>query len=230
MAPAMLTFLTTYSLLVVIATHSWLCTASPTQDVGHSILARGSDGATPRLPFGTSTLNTTQLPLILAATDTESRASDTHSLGTIRNKLALWTYILDGQQFSALDQIFADDAIANYPAPIGLLKGVEEIKNGLGKSQASFEASQTLLGSIFIEVLGERDAFSVAYYRSVQFQAGSGQMVYALGMYQDSWFRPNPKKQAWRIVRRNSVNQVGGSTWMRLRQDFMSRIDGATAD
>lgn len=208
----MLNFLTNCSLFVLLVVFSRQCTASPTQDIEHSLLGRGSEGPTPRPLFGTSTLNSTQLPLILATTDTESRASDTHSIDTIRNKLALWTYILDGQQFSTLDQIFASDAIANYTDPIGLLNGLDEIEDGLQKSQASFEASQTLLGSVFVEVQGARDAFSVAYYRSVQFRVGSGQPTYTLGMYQDSWFRSNPKEQAWRIIRRNLVDQVSDSS------------------
>lgn len=206
----MLNILTTCSLLTILAVYSFQCTAAPNQYSEHSILPRGSEGPTPRPPFGTSTLNTTQLPLILAATDTESRTSDTHSLDTIRNKLALYTYIVDGQQFSALDQIFIDDAIANYSNPIGLLNGLDAIKAGLGKSQASFESSQTLLGSVFVEVVDEHDAWSVTYFRSMRFSTETGQATYAVGMYQDTWFRHDPKKQAWRITRRNTVYQAPG--------------------
>lgn len=210
---AMLNLLTTYSLLLLVAAHFQQAAATPSQYVDHSILPRStSGGPSPRLPFGTSTLNTTQLPLILANTDTESRASDTHSIDTIRNKLALYTYIVDGQQFSALDQIFADGAIASYPAPIGLLNGLDSIKNGLGKSQALVEASQTLLGSVFVEIPDEHDAYSVTYFRSVQFSTSTGQATYSMGMYQDSWFRMDPKKQAWRIIRRNTVFQVSNPT------------------
>lgn len=206
----MLNVLTTYLLATILAIHNFQCAATPSQYSEHLILPRGSEGPTPRPPFGTSTLNTTQLPLILAATDTESRTGDTHSLDTIRNKLALYTYILDGQQFSALNQIFTDDAMANYSNPIGLLNGLDEIKDGLGKSQALFQSSQTLLGSVFVEVVDEHDAWSVTYFRSMRFSTGTGQATYAVGMYQDSWFRHDPKKQAWRIIRRNTVYQTPG--------------------
>lgn len=204
----MLSLLTTYSLLVFLSVWLQRCIATPTQERDNLIQRSTSGGPTPRLPFGTSTFNATQLPVILAATDTESRTSDTHSLDTIRNKLALYTYILDGQQFSALDQVFADDAVANYSGSIGPLNGLSDIEDALGKSQALFGATQTLLGSVFVEVVDEHDAYSVAYFRSVQFRVGSGQVTYALGMYQDSWFRTDPKKQAWRIIRRNVVCQV----------------------
>jgi hypothetical protein len=73
-----------------------------------------SSGApTPHLPFGTTAFDTSRLSLILAATDTESCASNTHSLDTIHSKLALYAYIVGDQQFSVLSQMFADNAIAN---------------------------------------------------------------------------------------------------------------------
>lgn len=165
-------------------------------------------GPAPQLPYGTTPLDSSQLPQLLA--QKTSLDHDTRSMETIRNKLSLYAFAIDGKQFDVLEQIFSSDAVANYSAPLGVLSGVAEIIATMEQTQAKVSAGQHSLSSQFVEIVDEHNAFSVSYFVSAQFGKGVylNEGLYSTGQYQDSWFRQDPKRQEWMISHRNLVYMV----------------------
>lgn len=134
---------------------------------------------------------------------------------SIKRTLAIYALAVDGRDWSALDNIFADDAVANYSAPLGVLSGLSAIKSTLSNSLVQFTGTQHALGTQIVDVCAADVAISLTYYTATHFLSApqnsttlvdDGQVVYAYGQYQDTW-----KKQgdgSWKIVYRNLVYMV----------------------
>jgi len=91
----------------------------------------------------------------------------------IRNTLAHYPLAIDGKNFDALDLVFTEDAVANYSAPLNVLRGLSQIQFVLKQSLAPV-LSQHAYGTQVIEILeGSRSAKSVTYYTASQFGRGN---------------------------------------------------------
>lgn len=170
---------------------------------------RNTPGSPPRMPYGTSIWNSSQLPNILGAK--ADLTNDHQSVETIRNKVALYAFIVDGKQWDTLGNVFASNAVANYSTPLYILSGLDNITATLNQSMQKVSVSQHQIGSQFIEIVDSRNAYSVSYYTSTQFGAGdyANEALYSRGQYQDTWYRANPRTQDWHIIFRNLVYMVG---------------------
>lgn len=193
--------------LLVAATLYTCCEAAAYSDRS-AYDKRHTPGSPPRMPYGTSIWNSSQLPHILGAK--ADLTNDYQSVETIRNKIALYTFIVDGQQWDTLGYVFASNAVANYSVPLDILSGLDNITATLKESQEKISASQHQIGSQFIEIVDSRNAYSVSYYTSTRFGKGAyeDEALYSRGQYQDTWYRANPKSQDWHIVFRNLVYMV----------------------
>lgn len=91
----------------------------------------------------------------------------------IRNTLAHYPLAIDGKNFDALDRVFTKDAVANYPAPLNVVRGLSQIQLVLKQTLAPV-LSQHAYGTQVIEVLeGSRSAKSVTYFTASQFGRGN---------------------------------------------------------
>lgn len=137
---------------------------------------------------------------------------------SIRQTLAFYALAIDGRDFNSLPNVFTADAIANYSAPLGVLKGRDAIKTALAAALGTFTGTQHLLGTQVIDIcgVGANAAVSVTYYRAAHFlpRNTSGEAVevvddsnvlYAYGQYQDTWKK---EKGTWKIAYRNLVYMV----------------------
>ena len=167
-----------------------------------------ADIATAKPPLGKTTLTPAELALALSS-KTEA-STDTRSVNTIRNKLSLYTLSIDSQTFDIFNQIFDENVVANYSAPIGVINGLENVTATIAASFVKIGGSQHHLGSQIVWIADDNNAFSVSYYRSAQFSKSGlpNEGLYAFGQYQDSWFREDAEDQSWRIVQRNLVYMV----------------------
>ena len=68
----------------------------------------------------------------------------------IRSKLTLSSRSLDRKNLTGFDRIFAPDAVVNFGEPVGLIRGLENIKREALKQVASVNA-QSLLGTQAIQ-------------------------------------------------------------------------------
>ncbi|KAF2437758.1 hypothetical protein P171DRAFT_399340 [Karstenula rhodostoma CBS 690.94] len=131
----------------------------------------------------------------------------------MRQTLTFYPYIIDGRAFPSLSSIFTTDAVANYSAPLGVLKGLSTIAATLEQALASFPGTQHLLGPQSVRICDSKKAISVTYYRAVHFLpqngtvgpgdiVGGDSVLYAYGQYQDTWEK---RDGLWKIVYRNLV-------------------------
>lgn len=134
----------------------------------------------------------------------------------IRQTLSLYVYVIDARTYDSLSEVFTTDAVANYSAPLGVIKGVEAIKTTLAAGLAQFAGTQHLLGSQSIRLCDPIRAMSVTYFRAAHFLprnvtegaldvADYSSILYAYGQYQDSWEKHDG---LWKIVYRNLVYMV----------------------
>ncbi|KAF7352121.1 SnoaL-like domain-containing protein [Mycena venus] len=121
----------------------------------------------------------------------------------IRTTLGHYPLSIDGKNFGALALVFAADAVANYSAPLDVLTPLATIQAVLASSLEKV-TTQHALGTQVIEVLNEREAFSVTYYTATHFGMGvyEGEIAVAYGQYQDYWVLQH---QGWKIQNRNLV-------------------------
>lgn len=126
----------------------------------------------------------------------------------ITHGLARFARVLDGKDWDALGEVFADDLSFNY--------GDGQEKQGMAALRTQMTSfldhcagSQHLLGSIRIEVDGDT-ALSSAYVQARHQGAGARSHLFfdSNGEYTDRWER---RPQGWRIVRRDArwFMQVG---------------------
>lgn len=117
----------------------------------------------------------------------------------------LYPLLIDGKIFSSLNLLFTADVIANLSqGPI--ISGLPALTGALQASVANV-GSHHNLGTQVIDYTGGCTATSVTYFHASLLGKGEayGQVVYALGQYQDSWVKGT---EGWRIGGRNLVYMV----------------------
>ncbi|KAL5363564.1 hypothetical protein BJX96DRAFT_178179 [Aspergillus floccosus] len=140
----------------------------------------------------------------LAATFPPKAHQDAGAIEAIRNTLALYPFAIDGKDFAALSSVFAEDAVANYSAPLNVLTPLSTIESVLSANLACV-TTQHQFGTQLIRLDSPTTAHSVTYYRAAHFGTGNltDQVATAYGQYQDQWTRQ--RDGTWRIVPRNLV-------------------------
>lgn len=112
---------------------------------------------------------------------------DATALAQIANTVSLYSLALDGKDFSQLKNVFFEDAVANYSAPIGVLQPLSVIEKTIGGFLAPV-TTQHQLGTQVIDLLpGGCKARSLTYLISSHFGRGKyeGEVLYAYCQYQD---------------------------------------------
>lgn len=141
--------------------------------------------------------------------------STSAAVESIKRSLTLYAFAIDGRDWDALDLIFADDASANYGAPIGELAGLETIKTTLPPYLTIFTSTQHLLGTQLVDVCAPDAAVSITYFKAAHFSndtcsptapVDDSQVMYAFGQYQDRWRKG--EDEIWKIEHRNLVYMV----------------------
>ena len=91
----------------------------------------------------------------------------------IRNKLSLYSLALDGKNFTRLDYVFTEDVVANFSEPIGVVKGLANVKEVVREALEGVD-TQLLLGTQLIEVDPKNPctAKSLTYFASTFFGTG----------------------------------------------------------
>ncbi len=142
--------------------------------------------------------------ILLAKKAAETMGMDLQTLldeRQIIQSLGRFARILDGKDWDAVGDVFADDVAFNY--------GDGQEQRGLPAMRSQFQRfldvcgpSQHLLGSIMVTVSGD-DAISRSYVQARH--QGAGDMAHLFfdsnGEYVDGWSR---LPQGWRIVRRDA--------------------------
>jgi ketosteroid isomerase-like protein len=119
----------------------------------------------------------------------------------IAQLLGRFARILDGREWEAVGDVFAEDVAFNY--------GDGQERRGVCALRAQFQrfldvcgSSQHLLGSIMVTVSGDA-ATSSAYVQARHQGAGAKANLFfdANGEYRDRWER---RPEGWRIIRRDA--------------------------
>ena len=117
----------------------------------------------------------------------------------------LYPLLIDGKIFPSLNLLFTADVIANLSqGPI--ISGLPALTVALQQSVANVDSHHNL-GTQVIDYQGGCEASSVTYFHASLLGKGDayGEVVYALGQYQDTWIRG---AEGWRIGGRNLVYMV----------------------
>ncbi|KAF7502648.1 hypothetical protein GJ744_005402 [Endocarpon pusillum] len=122
----------------------------------------------------------------------------------IRNKLALNSLALDGEDFDGLDYIFTKDAVVNLSAPIGVVKGRDNIKQAIRQVLTMGEGvdGHDLISSPLIEVDPQNpcSAKSLTYFTTTFFGVSGplqGLVSTLNGEFRDIWVQDEAGE--WRI-------------------------------
>lgn len=105
----------------------------------------------------------------------------------IRNTLAHYPLAIDGKNFLALDLVFTQDVVADYSAPLGVLRGLESVRVALEGSLGKVR-TQHALSTIVVEIEGDRvggelGARSLTYYTASHFGVGGGEGQVGLSVF-----------------------------------------------
>lgn len=121
----------------------------------------------------------------------------------VRDGLARFARVLDGKDWTALGEVFADDVTFDYG--LGEQAGMAALTDNMRRFLDRCGPSQHLIGSIVVEVApGATRAVSRAYVQARHQRRGDpqGPVFDTNGDYHDSWaLRP----EGWRIVRRDAL-------------------------
>jgi ketosteroid isomerase-like protein len=119
----------------------------------------------------------------------------------ITNGLGRFARILDGREWDAVGEVFADDVTFNY-GDGQEQKGIAAMTSQFSRFLDACGPSQHLLGSIQVTVEGDH-GLSRAYVQARHQGAGDKAHLYldSNGEYIDQWER---RPKGWRIVRRDA--------------------------
>lgn len=123
----------------------------------------------------------------------------------IERALTLFTRAMDDRDWTAMAEIFADDAEGNFGT--GRLYGSAAIIELIRGYLDNCGPTQHLLGNVVIDVDGD-NAVSRAYIRDVHLRsdADSSARFYTLGDYKDTWLRQ--ADGTWRLTERIKANRA----------------------
>lgn len=144
-----------------------------------------------------------------------SKLTEVADTEEIRQTLSQYAFSIDGRDFSALSDVFATNAVANYSAPLGILNGLAAIETTLSAALSQFPGTQHQLGTQRIRLCGKDTAISATYYQAAHYLNATGGalqviddsgVLIAYSQYQNSWVKRNG---TWKIAYRNNVYMVG---------------------
>lgn len=123
----------------------------------------------------------------------------------IERALTLFARAMDDRDWTAMAEIFADDAEGNFGT--GRLYGSAAIIELIRGYLDNCGPTQHLLGNVVIDVDGD-NAVSRAYIRDVHLRsdADSSARFYTLGDYKDTWLRQ--ADGTWRLTERIKANRA----------------------
>jgi ketosteroid isomerase-like protein len=118
----------------------------------------------------------------------------------IARGLARFARILDGREWDAVGEVFAQDVAFHYGDGLEQ-QGIAALRSQFSRYLDACGPSQHLLGSIAIEVAGDA-GISRAYVQARHQGAGAKAHLFfdSNGEYVDRWER---RPEGWRIVRRD---------------------------
>ena len=137
-----------------------------------------------------------------------SAQQDPSALAQIANTLSLYPLAIDGKNFNLLENVFFQDAVANFSAPINVVTPLTAIEKTIEAALATV-TTQHQLGTQVIELLqGGCKARSLTYFIASHFGKNKyeGQVVYAYGQYQD--ILAKDKDGTWKIQVRDLLYMV----------------------
>jgi hypothetical protein len=86
---------------------------------------------------------------------------DSTAVISLQQTLALYPLAVDSKNFAALDQVFTQDVVANYSAPIGVLNGLPAVISALEASLAPVNTQHNLT-TFSVSDLKEESASTVS--------------------------------------------------------------------
>jgi hypothetical protein len=163
------------------------------------------------LDIHTKPLTTNQLATIFSPLP----KPDASAIESIRSTLALYPFSIDGKNYDGLDKVFTPDAVANYSAPIFVVKGLDAIKKAIAPLLAVYTGTHHLYGTQVVNVCEKDTAVAVTYSTATHFvssnfagvdQFNQSDLLFAYGRYEDTLVRQ--RDDTWRIKYRNLVYMV----------------------
>ncbi len=142
----------------------------------------------------------------------------------ISDQLSRFVRMLDNRQIDNFGEIFAENITFDYAEGVDR-HGLQELKNRVSGFLANCGPTHHLLGSLLIEVNGDK-AISKSYIQSRHQGLGERATLFfdANGEYIDEWER---QQTGWRIVKRLAVSmfQKGNPDAMGSSQDINFSAD-----
>ena len=122
----------------------------------------------------------------------------------IQQVINLYASAIDKHQWSALDGVFTDDAVANFIG-IGVFEGRQAIADLIASVLAQCSATQHLIGNINIVVSGDT-ATATCYLSALHVGLGdyAAETLTVWGEYSDELVRT---ANGWRIAHRTLTSQ-----------------------
>ena len=118
----------------------------------------------------------------------------------IQDLLANYSHAIDTQNFSALDDIFTDDAFIDYTAVGGAKGNVSETKAYLEKALSKFSGMQHMLGLPQINIDGDEASGRTICFNPMVIDKDDAPHVFFVGIwYVDKFIRTD---MGWRIKHR----------------------------
>ena len=132
------------------------------------------------LPANLTNTTISALPSTFFPPSPSAPYQDPSLLEEIRHTLNFYPLIIDGKDFSSLNQIFTTTAVANYSAPLNVLTPLSTIEAVLAASLAPVNTQHSLTTQIIEILAGECTARSVSYYTAAHFGVGvyEGEVLY----------------------------------------------------
>ncbi|KAK1856636.1 hypothetical protein CCHR01_00815 [Colletotrichum chrysophilum] len=131
---------------------------------------------------------------------------------SIQHLLARYPVAIDGKDWSQLGSIFAANATASFPPPLGDLVGSDSITAAISQGLGMFASTHHSYGTQLIEVCSENTAVALTYLTASHFMAGTtnlsetfglDKVLYSYGRYVDKVEREIDGK--WKITQRTLV-------------------------
>ncbi|KAF3801949.1 hypothetical protein GCG54_00015172 [Colletotrichum gloeosporioides] len=134
---------------------------------------------------------------------------------SIQHLLARYPVAIDGKDWSQLGSIFAADATASFPPPLGDLVGSDGITSAISQGLGIFASTHHSYGTQLIEVCLEDTAVALTYLTATHFMVettnlsetvGLDKVLYSYGQYLDKVERGVDGK--WKIAQRTLAMMV----------------------
>lgn len=139
----------------------------------------------------------------------------------IRNAIAQYSLAIDQKNYENLALGFSEDVVMEFPEPIGVLKGLPAIIEGIERALVHLKTHHALTTQS-IELKDDQKAVATTYCMAMHFGTGTaeGRSVTGWGHYEDKLVKGNFNgKEDWRIVERRvdfHVPHIGDASLLGL--------------